>query len=443
MIDIPTYDQIYAFVIDQMTNNQWFQTVGFFGVLGVVWQYTKAFPRYLWDRIERRITYTANIEETDEFYSHFELWLNTNHDKVYRNVQVTTTANRTYNSYGKYYSSETLSEEELEDHDERLKFKQFQDLFYIRRGLFLLKVFKGREQLQNASSVNNAYYNHFKISGIFAKKAINKLLQEVLDLKLQQDKIKKSNTVGVWTNSKDYWQKEEDFEPKLIENIILPEKEEIIEDIESFLNSETWYKSRGIPYKRGYMFEGKPGNGKTSLAIALAKYFRKELYVMNPSGVGDSELRDLFRSLTKKSILLIEDIDTTFSKARNKKENDIRFNFSTLLNCIDGVFSKEGVIVIFTTNHPELLDEALIRKGRIDKTIKVSNPSNESILNYINNFYDSNFKLNIDKDYHNLSMAETQEVCLQHKQDGAKVKEIIESKIIGNLKKEEYEKVKM
>lgn len=421
MIDIPTYQEIQAFVVEQMTNNQWFQTVGFFGVLGIIWQYTKKAPEYIWTRIERKITYTANIEETDEFYSYFENWLNTYHKKSYRNVQVTTTANRTFNSYSKTYSAgnrpdDTDDEEAMEQkRNEKLKFKQFQDLFFIRRGLIVVKIFKGREQLQNASNMNNAFYNHFKISAIFGKRAITRMLKEVLELKLEEDRKKEGKTVGVWTNSGSYWDKEEDFEPKILDNIILPQKHDIVNDIQGFLDSESWYKERGIPYKRGYMFKGKPGNGKTSLAIALARYFKKDLYVLNPSGVKDDELRTLVRSLTKKSILLMEDIDAPFSKERDKKEVDIKFNFSTLLNCIDGVFSKEGVITIFTTNHPELLDEALVRKGRIDLDVEVSNPSNKSMEEYLEIFFGKKVDLNLGEDKYNISMSHVQEICLQNK----------------------------
>lgn len=428
MIDLPTYTEIQAFVVEQMQTNQWFQTVGFFGILGMVWQYTKTVPQYLWTRVKRKITYTVNIEETDEFYSYFENWLNTNHKKSYRNVQVSTTSNRTYNSYTKTYSKSNVPYEEDEnviDTNERLKFKQFQDLFFIYRGIWVIKIFKGREQLQNASNINNAYYNHFKISAIFGKYVINKMLQEVLELKQKEDAKKLGQTVGVWTNSGTYWQKEEDFEPKLLKNIIIPEKDTIIEDLEKFLNDESWYKERGIPYKRGYMFYGDTGTGKTTLALALAKHFKKDMFVLNPSGVKDDELRELFRNLNKKSILLLEDADAVFSKKRDKKDIDIKFNFSTLLNCLDGVFAKEGLITIFTTNYPELLDEALVREGRIDRKLAVKNPTNKSIAEYISIFYQKELDIDDVQDKRAISMAMVQEVCLQNKSNPLKtVKEI-------------------
>lgn len=414
MIDLPSLLEIQEFVIEQMKTNQWFQTVGFFGILGIVWQYTKTLPQYAWTRIERKLLFTANIEEKDEFFNYFESWLNRNHKQVYRNVQVGTSSKITGNSRHNEYP---LEDSENPEEEETLKYKQFQDIFFIRRGFVIIRVFKGREQLQNASSIDNAFYNHFKLSALFGKKVITTLMQEVLEGKKKQDLLKEGKNIGVWTNTNHYWEREEDFEPKDLTRVISPSKDLIMEDIQEFLNSKDWYKERSIPYKRGYMFYGKPGSGKTSLSLALAKHFKKDAYVLNPSGVKDNELRELFRGLNKNSILLIEDIDATFNSKRDKKDSDIKFNFSTLLNCLDGVFSKEGVITIFTTNHISSLDEALIRKGRIDLQIEISNPTWESINSYLSLFYEK--VLAIDKFIDNdaLSMAEVQEICLQNKEN--------------------------
>lgn len=439
MIDIPTWLELQTYVIDQLKNNEFFATAGFFGIIGVLWQYTKVFPQYLWGRIERKITYTANIEETDEFYAYFELWLNQNHFKAYRNVQVTTTSNRTYNAHNKTYSAplpppyteaelaEATTVKELKN--EEIRYKQYQDLFFIRRGFYYIKVFKGREQLQNASSISNAFYNHFKITGFFAKNAINKMLKEVLALKQSEESLKPETTVGVWTNDGDYWQKEEDFEPKELKNIIIPEKEGIIEDIDSFLTSKQWYKDRSIPYKRGYMFHGNPGSGKTSLSLALAHHYKKDIFVLNPSGVKDDDLRQLFRGLNKNSMLLLEDVDTVFSKDRDKRDNDVKFNFSTLLNCLDGVFSKEGVITVFTTNYVGRLDSALIREGRIDYKLQVSNPTEASINQYLSLFYQKDVKINNSTDNEVISMAGVQELCLINKDDCTTVVEEINKQL--------------
>lgn len=180
------------------------------------------------------------------------------------------------------------------------------------------------------------------------------------------------------------------------------QKAEVISDIEGYMDPATqaWYGSRGIPYRRGYLFHGEPGTGKTSLAMAIAGRFGLDIYVISllDVNIGDSELIGLFNILPPKCLLLLEDIDTVgldraspasrqsgpqWPKALAKIHHDeeggegededeegekprrSRVSLSGLLNAIDGVAAPEGHILIMTTNKPEKLDEALVRSGRI------------------------------------------------------------------------------
>jgi len=81
MTDLPSFQEIQSWIANELQNNEWFKTVGFFGILSAVWIYFKGFPKYIWDRIKRRITYTVSIYETDIFFEYFEIWLKKNHKK--------------------------------------------------------------------------------------------------------------------------------------------------------------------------------------------------------------------------------------------------------------------------------------------------------------------------------------------------------------------------
>jgi chaperone BCS1 len=191
-----------------------------------------------------------------------------------------------------------------------------------------------------------------------------------------------------------------------IETVVLDEeqKETICEDIREYLMPATkkWYANRGLPYRRGYLLYGPPGTGKTSLTVALAGKFGLRVYSLSLSAVwmNDDTLLHLFSVLPKTCIVLLEDIDACGitresastssdpSPNNNKSNNNItkstpsnsttttteaapaRVTFSGLLNAIDGVASKEGRLLIMTTNHRSHLDEALIRPGRVDLQIK-------------------------------------------------------------------------
>ncbi len=163
------------------------------------------------------------------------------------------------------------------------------------------------------------------------------------------------------------------------------DKDFLIKDISSFLDSKQSYRSKGISYKRNYLFYGTPGTGKTSLVWALASYFGFKICIVNLETMGS--FNDLQRILAcnKNTIFLIEDIDAAgvdvhercLSKSRgnsggegsivyNSNDSDSRLSLSNLLNIFDGINTPESLICFFTTNHIDKLDRAFLRDGRMD-----------------------------------------------------------------------------
>ncbi|KAF2290791.1 hypothetical protein GH714_015476 [Hevea brasiliensis] len=162
-------------------------------------------------------------------------------------------------------------------------------------------------------------------------------------------------------------------------------KKAIIDDLDRFLARKDFYKRVGKAWKRGYLLYGPPGTGKSSLIAAMANYLNFDIYDLELSSVfSNVELRRLLLNTTNRSILVVEDIDC-HSEVRDRskimKEEQLNpkkypkaFTLSTLLNCIDGLWSSSGEarIIVFTTNHKEVLDPALLRPGRMDMHIHMS-----------------------------------------------------------------------
>ncbi|KAF5027395.1 hypothetical protein F66182_472 [Fusarium sp. NRRL 66182] len=92
------------------------------------------------------------------------------------------------------------------------------------------------------------------------------------------------------------------------------EKHNVLTDVNEYLHPATpkWYASRGIPLRRGYLFHGPPGTGKTSFSFALAGVFGIDIYVISLQDptVSEEDLAVLFTRLPRRCIVLLEDIDT-------------------------------------------------------------------------------------------------------------------------------------
>ena len=237
------------------------------------------------------------------------------------------------------------------------------------------------------------------------------------------------------------WQQVANRPVRPMRTVVLDDEQKIriLSDVNEYLHPATprWYANRGIPLRRGYLFHGPPGTGKTSLSFALAGVFGLDIYVislLDPT-LTEEDLLALFTSLPRRCVVLLEDIDTAGlkrpeenpssssssssseddngskqagkdeadnkdkdkkspKKPRHKNKNDWKvsdlarelkrhgssdnsekkgISLSGLLNAIDGVASHEGRVLIMTTNKPETLDEALVRPGRIDLQVSFTN----------------------------------------------------------------------
>ncbi|KAF2271786.1 26S protease regulatory subunit 8 [Westerdykella ornata] len=169
-------------------------------------------------------------------------------------------------------------------------------------------------------------------------------------------------------------------------------KERIVEDVQAFLAARTWYLDRGIPYRRGYLLYGPPGTGKSSFIQALAGHLDFNIAILNVSerGLTDDRLNHLLTRVPRRTIVLLEDVDVAFVNRRKPGADGYAgatVTFSGLLNALDGVASAEERIIFLTTNHVEKLDEALIRPGRVDMTVRLGEATEYQIEGIWDRFY--------------------------------------------------------
>ena len=158
-------------------------------------------------------------------------------------------------------------------------------------------------------------------------------------------------------------------------------KSKILDDVLNFIKPEVEdeYNSFGIPYKKIYLLTGSPGSGKTSLIKALCNEINYNLGMLTiTKETTNTTLLNAFKYIDPKSIILIEDIDCLFNKRQATNDN-AQITFSNLINIMDGVLTKSGTIIFITTNHPDQLDNALLRPGRIDMILQINLPKKDEI----------------------------------------------------------------
>jgi len=166
----------------------------------------------------------------------------------------------------------------------------------------------------------------------------------------------------------------------------LEEEKEELAEIVDFLKNPKKFINMGARIPKGVLLVGPPGTGKTYLSKAVAGEAGVPFFIMSGSdfvemfvGVGASRVRDLFESAKKNApcIIFIDEIDAVGRKrgaglggGHDEREQTL----NQLLVEMDGFGTNEGVIVMAATNRADILDPAILRPGRFDRTVYVGKP---------------------------------------------------------------------
>lgn len=149
-------------------------------------------------------------------------------------------------------------------------------------------------------------------------------------------------------------------------------------NLDTFLKNRDGFAKFGLPYKRGILLAGAPGNGKTGIIRAIAnEYPDFSTYLCMSFGEGYEDMKSQFDRRIKcaPTLIVFEDIDKSCPNQQKLAE---------FLNIIDGVSRKSGVFIIATSNEPEKLDRALLeRPSRFDIVIRVDNPDDNQRESFI------------------------------------------------------------
>jgi len=218
-------------------------------------------------------------------------------------------------------------------------------------------------------------------------------LEEIVHAAMTHRIERELNRIAVYVPSpyNNEWTRARLGNNRKLDSVVLKagQKEAVLGDLERFFAARERYETLGIPWRRGYLLYGPPGTGKTSLVTALASELSLNVCVLSLASpnVTDEKIGNLLASVPRRSVILIEDVDAFFQQ-RSKADTGVKVSYSGFINALDGVAAHEGSVVFLTTNHPQLIDEAAIRSGRVDFRMELGLCDRSQLERMFRKFFD-------------------------------------------------------
>lgn len=200
------------------------------------------------------------------------------------------------------------------------------------------------------------------------------VLEEFVD-EIYRKHINADNVLILHNSNEDKWSFPIIRRPRLINNMkITNDMKKVIEDVDNFMkpDTESKYNSQSIPYRMGYLLEGGPGTGKTTLTEIIAIKYNMDIYMINMNGskMNDEVLINLISRVPAQSLIVIEELEKQLETLKLNTNN--RISEGGILSAIDGPQRlPHRSIIVVTVNKLNKLDDdfknPLMRRGRLDK----------------------------------------------------------------------------
>lgn len=253
--------------------------------------------------------------------------------------------------------------------------------YYMKYKRRLMTIEHRKDSQPNTTHVRPTHYLHLQIWLAWDR---NIILDIVAEAKAAYEEAQPRTVEYFRIDQWGDWN-EQAIPPRPLNSVYHPEDlvQGLVDDLRIYLGSKPVYVDLGIPYRRGYLLAGPPGTGKSTLILAVASHFRLPIYAVPLRGteMTGERLSQLLCNCRKPSLIALEDVDC-LSVATSRRSKGDGLTMADLLNVIDGIGASEDRVLFMTANHPETLDAALTRAGRVDRKFYIDYARDEELRSF-------------------------------------------------------------
>lgn len=356
-------------------------------ILGGLLAYLRQLPGIIWQQVKDKFITVIYLDKSDIFYMWVENWLaSQDYSKRCRNLTVSCFRENDDDS------PSNKTSEDGGDHSWKIRVTPAHGHHFFRYKRCPIWMRKEQERMKEGGGMLLGLFESITLTFMTRNRdIIQQFLEEVRDFNAppQEDRI--AVYVPQWGN----WHLLSLIHPRPIETVVLADGQlqSIVDDIDLFIKSKPWYVKHAIPYRRGYLLYGPPGNGKSSSVLALASHFRKDVYALSIDyTMTNDRFMELIRDVPPGAVLLMEDVDHV-SKHPDNDDGSNKLTRSCLLNALDGIAAPDGRILFMTTNFVDKLDDALVRPGRADIALSLGAPTEAQKDAYLSRFFNDDITI--------------------------------------------------